>query len=121
MAKIKFSTRKQYKSGVDQHKKIANARGSKWKANLIKGKREALLHPSLLRIARLQKGLDQEDIAKKLNISTSAWGAIERGKQPIKGESANLIAKLFGKPTSFFFKSSDVKGKFVANLQKTEI
>ena len=112
---------KKYNPAPNQHKNIAKARGKKWKANLARGRREALLKPSFLRLVRLNKGLDQEDIAKRLKISTSAWGAIERAKQPVKSKDAEAIAKIFGRPVKFFFKEPDNKGKCIAKLQNNAI
>ena len=113
--------RKPYKSGKNQHKNIAKARGERWKKNLIIGRREAMLNPTLIRLARLKKGLQQEDCAEKLKISTSAWAAIERGRQKIKFESASKIAKIFGKPVNLFFSGDNKTGKFIATIQKSVI
>ena len=66
-------TRKTYRAAKNQHKNIAKARGERWKKNLVIGRREAMLHPSYIRLARLKKGLQQEDCAQRLKISTSAW------------------------------------------------
>lgn len=107
------------KSRDDWHKNIAAARGEKWKANVLEGRREVQLNPSNIRILRLRKKLMQSAFAKKLGISESAFGAIERGHQPVSKERAAQISDMIDAPLAKLFKA---KGKkFVAVVQKPNI
>lgn len=55
------------------------------------------------RIAELRKsrGLSQGQLAKELNVSTSAVGMWETGKRGLKEESALQIAEYFNITTDF--------------------
>lgn len=99
------------------HNKIAKNRGSKWQKSLIEGKRNAMLKPSILRIARLERGFQQEDMISKLSLSRSSYCAIERGRQPVKIETAKLISSKVNRPMSELFKRHEKHDdKFIAIL-----
>jgi DNA-binding XRE family transcriptional regulator len=122
---MKKATRKTSKSNPSQpsdtwHKKIALSRekNKNWKKNLAKGKLKAALNPSVIRLARLQKGLDQGIVSKKIGVSASTFGSIELGKRLVKKDTANLIAKVLGKSLDSLFASSEVPNKFVAAFSK---
>lgn len=55
-----------------------------------------------IRIARLEAGLTQEDLGKKLNISGAAVGYFESGKRKIGIALLKEISKIVDKPMSFF-------------------
>lgn len=104
---------------LDWHHKIAESRGAAWKRALAQGKRESLLRPSLLKIARLEKNLKQADMAKNLSLSRAAYCAIERGRQAIKIDTANMIASKVDRVTiSLFEKHESLENKFVARTKR---
>ena len=106
------------------HKKIAESRGSKWKENLSIGKRDSMLNPSVMKIARLKLGLNQTVIAKKIDVSPSTFGSIERGRQPVKLASAKEISKVLRVPFDRLFKvssGSKNRKKFLAIIQKQTV
>jgi ribosome-binding protein aMBF1 (putative translation factor) len=100
------------KSSTDWRKAAAKKRGDKWRKNLAIGKRESDLHPSIMSIARKQKGLRQEDVARELDIAESTFQTIERGKLPVEEDRAQKIAKILGMRIPQLFKKQD--SKFVA-------
>lgn len=104
-------------SDGDWHKKIAKSRGETWRKNMLAGRREASLNPSLIRLTRLFKNIHQSVIAKKLNISESTFGAIERGKQLVQTDTAKEISTFLGAPVTKLFKSAGKK-KMIAVIQK---
>lgn len=108
------------KAKDDWHKKIAANRGEKWKRNMLAGRREALLNPSNIRIVRLRKNVHQSVLAKKLGMSEGKFGAIERGKQMVKKDVAEMIASQLGTPLQKLFKFVEKK-KYIAITQKTEV
>lgn len=114
----KTKTKKETKN-LTWHKKIAASRANnkEWNKNLTKGRLQAALTPSLLRLYRLEKRLTQEDIAKKLDVTESTYGSIELGKRMVKEETGREISNLLGKPFNFFFKASDVPKKYVAVIK----
>jgi ribosome-binding protein aMBF1 (putative translation factor) len=97
--------------------KIADARGAKWHKNMLAGKRDAQLNPSLIRLARLKKGIAQSELAKKMVTSLGSFGEIERGRRLVKEVKAQTLAKALGLPLEKIFKlASGTKSnkKFVA-------
>ena len=69
-----------------------------------------------MRIARLTKGLQQEAVAKKLAMSESTFGAIERGLRRVDKVNADKISKLFGLDAKKLFKADGKK--FLAAINK---
>ena len=104
----------------DWHKKIAANRGAAWRKNMLAGRREALLNPSNIRLVRLKKDIHQAVIAKRLDMSESTFGAIERGKRLVKKDVAAEIAEILGAPLQKLFKPAQ-KQKYVAILVKPVI
>lgn len=49
-----------------------------------------------IRLARLQRGLSQENMADLLNLSTTAYGDIERGKTELTLSRLGQIAQVLG-------------------------
>lgn len=49
-----------------------------------------------IRLERLQRGLSQENMADLLNLSTTAYGDIERGKTDLTLSRLNQIASVLG-------------------------
>lgn len=49
-----------------------------------------------IRLARLQRGLSQENMADLLNLSTTAYGDIERGKTELTLNRLSQIAQVLG-------------------------
>lgn len=107
------------------HKKIAKNRGSQWRKNLVLGRRDSQLNPSLIKLARLKLGIDQSLIAEKLDVSVSTFGAIERGKQMVKLAKAREIAKILKMSVDKLFKqtasSNSERKKYVAVIQKQTV
>lgn len=110
------------------HQKIATARGSSWHKNMLIGRREAVLNPSNVRLARLKKNVHQSAIAKHLDMSESTFGAIERAKRPVKAELAKQISSHLGMPIEKLFRqvtrrnpSKPENTKFLAIIQKSLI
>lgn len=102
----------------DWYSKIAANRGKKWKASLVKGRREAMLKPSNLRIARLSRNLEQSDMIPELKISKSSYCAIERGRQAVKLDKAKIISLIVKKPLlELFEKHRSLPHKYVAILR----
>lgn len=102
------------------HKKIARNRGESWLKNVEAGKRDAVLNPSLIRLLRLKSGAHQDVVAKKLGLHENTYGAIERGKRRVSGETAKAIASLFGVSHSKIFKFVR-HDKYVAVIVKSAV
>jgi len=51
-----------------------------------------------IRMIRLQKGLSQENMADMLNLSTTAYGDLERGRTELSVSRLENIAKLLDVP-----------------------
>ena len=110
-----------YKPKSDEwHRKIAANRGESWKKNVMAGRMEAMLNPSNIRLARIQKSILQSTIAQKLGMSESAFGAIERGRQKVKFEVAELISEILKLPIKKLFTPVG-KEKYVAVTRKTKL
>ena len=99
--------------------KISASRGKQWLKNVAAGRRDASLNPSNIRLLRLRQGLDQESLARLVGISESTFGAIERGRRPVKKEVAQAIANTLKTvlPKVFTQKAK----KFIAVIQKQRI
>ena len=73
------------KSRVTWNDKVAKSRNKKdWKRRIMEGKSEVPMHPTLLRQRRIQKGHSQSGLAEKVNLTTTTYGDVERGKRPVK-------------------------------------
>ncbi|EPY2274547.1 helix-turn-helix domain-containing protein [Clostridium sporogenes] len=56
-----------------------------------------------LKNARSEKGLTQQDLAKKLNISTSVIGDIESGRRVASKKTAAKLADFFNTTVEYWF------------------
>jgi transcriptional regulator with XRE-family HTH domain len=66
-----------------------------------------------IKLVRQSKGLTQEEVAEKLNMSVSGYGDIERGDSDLKLSKLEKIADLFGISINDLFNLND---KSVLNL-----
>lgn len=123
---VKSSEKRSTANKKDWHRKIAKSRGKKWIQNVVLGRRDAQINPSVLRQIRLRKGLFQDKFAVSIKVSESVYGAIERGKQYVKRDRARLIASRLGVNVADVFNQVSSKGpkanhKFVAKIAKYTI
>lgn len=98
---------------LNWHQKIAANRGERWKSRVVAGRREAILKPSALKLARLEKNLSQEPVAKHISMSKSVFGSVERGRRAVSPELARRIALFLDKRMQDLF-VADSKGHFLA-------
>lgn len=118
--------KKVVKKAKDWHRKIADSRGDEWRKNLVEGRRDSQLNPSIIKLARLKLGIDQSSIAKQLDVSVSTFGAIERGHQKVKTDTARVISKILRQSVDKLFrpaaasKNSNRK-KYVAVKQQPSL
>jgi DNA-binding XRE family transcriptional regulator len=98
-----------YMSSKLGNKKVAANRGEGWKAKLIKGKADAALHPTVIKMKRVEKGISQTVLANELSVSLATYGAIERSRVAVKKAMANLIASTLGLEISKIFKKDGEK------------
>ncbi|NJM09374.1 MAG: helix-turn-helix domain-containing protein [Bdellovibrionaceae bacterium] len=101
------------------HKKIAESRGEKWLKSVARGRRDAALNPSVIRLARMNRDMRQKTMAQKLNISEASFCAIERGRQSVKESMAIRISEILGFKLGALFKRDGEK--FVAVIRKHSI
>jgi DNA-binding XRE family transcriptional regulator len=94
------------------NRKVAQNRGSKWKMSLKVGKMDAVLNPSTVAVIRVKKNLSQEDVARRLKITTNTYGSAERGKRPVKKDRAIAIAGILQLSVSQLFTALP-KNKFI--------
>jgi DNA-binding XRE family transcriptional regulator len=97
--------------------KIAKARGDDWKKKLSKGKLDAQLHPTVIKMVRVNKAVSQADLAKLLKVSLATYGAIERGKRSANLTVARALNKKLGGNLAYFFKETKSK-RFLAIAAK---
>jgi DNA-binding XRE family transcriptional regulator len=93
--------------------KVSRRRGIEWRKNLVKGRLDASLHPTKLKLVRVKASLSQLDVANKVGLSLGTYGAIERSKRTLTYETARKISKLLNTPLEVIFKDNN-KGKLVA-------
>jgi|LauGreDrversion4_2_1035121.scaffolds.fasta_scaffold253395_1 DNA-binding XRE family transcriptional regulator len=99
---------------TEGNRKIASIRGAEWREKLVKGKLEAQMNPTNIKLARAQKLIPQTDLAESIGVSLSTYGQIERGIRTVTKETASKLAKHLGASMSSLFKPSQ-RGKFVAS------
>ena len=92
-----------------RNQKVTKARGESWTLNLIKGRLHAMTHPTKLRVMRVEKNINQEIVAKRIGVTLSTYGGIERGLRPLKEDKARLISNFFKEPMSSLFKDHSFK------------
>lgn len=89
-------------------------RSKTWTENALKGRIEARLNPTRLRLLRDQAFILQETVSKELKITEPTYGAIETGRRPVGENRAKAIAKFFNKDMDFLFSKIPRKAKYVA-------
>lgn len=62
-----------------------------------------------IRQLRLEKGYSQEVMAEELQISTTAYGDVERGKTELSLSRLEQILRVFGTPLESFFGASSTE------------
>jgi len=98
---------------VTWNDKVSQKRGAEWRAKLVHGRLDAAMNPTKLKLKRVAKNLSQEEVAEKLGLSLTTYGAIERGRRPVKFDLANELAKVLkSKKADILTKTP--KGKFLA-------
>jgi len=99
---------------VLDNKEVARKRGAEWREKLKKGRLEAQMFPSKLKIARVDKMMSQTEVARLVGLTTGTYGQIERGKRHINAELVPLIAKLLRvQPRQLFQRDSTGKYKAI--------
>lgn len=88
---------------MDWNSKIVKSRGDSWKRKLSEGRLDAEMNPTKLKVARVSKGMSQEEAAKRFKLSNSTYGGIERGLRLLSKARAEVISKNFGKPMKALF------------------
>lgn len=103
-------------------KRVSESRGESWRKKLSKGRMDAEINPSYIRLARRKMMLRQEDIARKIAMKESTFGSIERGFRPVKRDAAVQIAKVLNMPMNRLFKPDPRhKNKFVAAIRSEAV
>jgi len=77
---------------IKGNKKVAKVRGEQWRKKLIQGKKDALVAPTKLKIARANRGVSQRQLASIIDVSLATYGGIERGKRSLSQKAASSIA-----------------------------
>lgn len=72
--------------------------------------------PGRLKRAREEAGLSQEDVAKKLRITSSGYGFFEQGKRQPSINYLMRLGEVLNKPITFFLEVEDTNG----NLSEDE-
>lgn len=60
-----------------------------------------------LKAAREYLGMSQELVAQSLNVPRPAISAMERGQRKVSSVELKQLARLYGKPTSYFLGETD--------------
>lgn len=94
---------------ITWNSKVAKTRGKEWREKLIAGRLDAALHPSKIKLLRVQKGLSQNLIAQKLGVPLSTYGSIERGNLPVKNPTAAKLSAILKASTNTLFKKDGKK------------
>jgi len=89
------------------NKIVAKKRGAEWKAKLIKGKKDALVNPTKLKVRRASIAISQRDLAKTIGVSLATFGGIERGKRTTSKEAALKIAQKLKVAVNKLFKANE--------------
>ena len=101
------------------NRKVANKRGRGWQQKIVDGKFRAAQNPSHMMKIRAKVRMSQQIAAKKLGMSVSTYGAIERGLRPVKIVKAVKIAKVFKTTRGRLFAPiKGVDGKLLASHPK---
>ena len=103
-------------ASVKGNQKVAKKRSNSWRESLTEGRADALINPSILRVFRAKSKKSQTVAAKVLDMSTSTYGSIERGKRAVKEVIAKQIATFLNTDIKKVFKRS-TNNKFVAIIK----
>ena len=76
---------------------------------MVQSKFEHEEHPSKIREARIKVKLSQDELADRLDYSHTSYGEIERGRRPVRIETANRIAEVLGSKVDVLFKPQGKK------------
>jgi transcriptional regulator with XRE-family HTH domain len=87
----------------------------------MEGRRDAFLNPSNIRLMRMKKEILQTDIAEKLGMSLSTFGAVERGKRLVKQPVVKQLSEILNAPPAKLFKPGHLKKKFVAVIVRPAV
>lgn len=102
------------KNRVHWNDKVAKSRNDKdWKRRIMEGKASVPMHPTILRKRRIEKGLSQSGMALEVGLSVTTYGDVERGKRPVRKETAERIAAKVKSVSSHLF-SEHSKNKMIA-------
>lgn len=71
-------------------------------------------HPSKIREARVASKLSQDEVALKLDYAHTTYGEIERGRRPVRAETALRLANLLDKRIIDLFEQLKNSKKWVA-------
>jgi DNA-binding XRE family transcriptional regulator len=66
-------------------------------------------HPSKIREARIGAKLSQDEMAEKLDYAHTTYGEIERGRRPVRRETADRMATILGSKVDSLFKPEGKK------------
>jgi transcriptional regulator with XRE-family HTH domain len=61
-----------------------------------------------LRLARKEKGLKQEELARIISVSKSTYSLIERGLCPVSAKKAELLSGKLYKPVDELFRNKKI-------------
>lgn len=96
---------------IARNQKVASVRGEEWKKNLKKGWLESQMSPTRLKIARVERGLSQTELAVRAGVSLSTFGGVERGIRATSKKVVDILQRTLSKKT--LFKEISV-GKYLA-------
>lgn len=88
---------------------IAKSRGEAWRLKLSKGKLDAIMSPSMLRLKRVKLGKSQTELGKAIGFSLGYYGNIERGLFGIDKKNALELSKIFKSKMLDLFEQKDDK------------
>jgi DNA-binding XRE family transcriptional regulator len=95
-------------------------RSKSWTENALKGRIQARINPTKLRLLRDQSFILQETVSKNLKITEPTYGAIETGRRPVNLERAKAIAEFFKKEVDYLFTKVPRKNKYIASKIKNK-
>lgn len=94
-------------------KKKARAQSEKSREKMMEGRLKHNKKPTRIYVKRVESGISQEDLAKRLAMSPTSFGEIERGRRLLRKETAEVVARELGlKTLQPYFKP--VKNKWQA-------
>lgn len=88
---------------------IAKSRGEAWRLKLSKGKLDAMMRPSLLRLKRVSLGKSQTILGETIGLSLGYYGNIERGLMGLDKKRALDLSKAVKSKLSELFEEKDNK------------